>query len=101
MAALDVAVTPALRLTLRRVLADRSVVLVTHDALDALLLADTVVVLDEGRIVEQGPAAEVLARPRSPFAARVAGLNMLVGTWQHKGVTTPTGVEVQDRKSVV
>jgi len=94
MAALDVAVTPALRQTLRRVLADRSVVLVTHDALDALLLADTVVVLDQGRVVERGPAAEVLARPRSPFAARIAGLNLLVGTWRHGGVTTSSGIEV-------
>jgi molybdate transport system ATP-binding protein len=64
MAALDVAVTPALRQTLRTVLADRSVVLVTHDALDALLLADTVAVIEGGRIVEQGPVADVLARPR-------------------------------------
>ena len=95
MAALDVAVTPALRQTLRRVLADRTVLLVTHDALDALMLADTVVVVDGGRIVEQGPAAEVLARPRSPFAARIAGLNMLAGRWHGDGVRTPDGTEIQ------
>jgi molybdate transport system ATP-binding protein len=94
MAALDVAVTPALRHTLRRVLADRTVVLVTHDALDALLLADTVVVLDSGRIVEQGPAAEILARPRSAFAARIAGLNMLTGTWHQDGVHTVGGTVI-------
>jgi molybdate transport system ATP-binding protein len=94
MAALDVAVTPALRQTLRRVLADRSVVLVTHDALDALLLADRVVVLEGGSIVEQGPTAEVLARPRSGFAARIAGLNMLVGTWQDGCVRTDRGIDV-------
>ena len=45
LAALDVAVLPALRQTLRRVLSDRTVVVVTHDPLDALLLADRVVVL--------------------------------------------------------
>jgi molybdate transport system ATP-binding protein len=94
MAALDVAVTPALRQTLRRVLADRSVLLVTHDALDALLLADTVVVVDRGRVVERGPAAEVLARPRSAFAARIAGLNMLTGTWQRDGVHLGSGLDV-------
>lgn len=94
MAALDVAVTPALRQTLRRVLADRSVVLVTHDALDALLLADTVVVLDGGRVVERGPAAEVLARPRSAFAARIAGLNMLRGAWSHGSVRVREGLDV-------
>ncbi|HLR96834.1 MAG TPA: ABC transporter ATP-binding protein [Jiangellaceae bacterium] len=94
MAALDVAVTPALRQTLRQVLTDRSVVLVTHNALDALLLADTVVVLDSGRIVEQGPAAEVLTRPRSHFAARIAGLNMLAGTWHYDAVCTTAGMTV-------
>jgi molybdate transport system ATP-binding protein len=94
MAALDVAVTPALRQTLRRILADRSVVLVTHDALDALLLADTVVILERGRVVEQGPAAQVLARPRSAFAARIAGLNMVTGTWQQRSVHTLAGIDV-------
>lgn len=94
MAALDVAVTPALRQMLRRVLADRSVLLVTHDPLDALLLADTVVVLEGGRVVERGPAADVLARPRSAFAARVAGLNMLRGTWRRDRVLTDAGTEV-------
>jgi molybdate transport system ATP-binding protein len=93
MAALDVAVAPALRQTLRRVLADRSVVVVTHDALDALLLADRVVVLEEGRVAEEGPAGEVLARPRSAFAARIAGLDMLRGTWAG-GVRTPDGAVV-------
>jgi molybdate transport system ATP-binding protein len=95
MAALDVAVTPALRQTLRRVLADQTVVLVTHDALDALLLADRVVVVEGGRVIEAGPSAEVLARPRSPFAARIAGLNMVVGTWEDGAVHGDAGIQVQ------
>ncbi len=86
MAALDVDVAPQLRQTLRRVLGDRTVLLVTHDVLDALLLADRVVVLEDGAVVEQGPCAEVLSRPRSAFAARVAGLNMLRGTWRDGAV---------------
>ena len=49
MAALDVDVAPAMRQTLRRVLAGRTAVVVTHDVLDALLLADRVVVLEAGR----------------------------------------------------
>ncbi|MFI8526928.1 sulfate/molybdate ABC transporter ATP-binding protein [Promicromonospora sukumoe] len=81
MAALDVDVTPALRHLLREVLAERTVVIATHDVLDALLLADRVVVLDGGRVVEQGPTREVLSRPRSAFAARIAGLNIASGTW--------------------
>ncbi|MBC9734936.1 sulfate/molybdate ABC transporter ATP-binding protein [Nocardioides marmotae] len=94
MAALDVAVTPALRQTLKRVLEGRTTVVVTHDVLDALLLADRVVVLDRGRVVEQGPTAEVLARPRSAFAARVAGLNMVAGRWSDGVVRDPGGRSV-------
>lgn len=91
MAALDVDVAPAMRQTLRTVLADRTVVLVTHDVLDALLLADRVVVLEGGRVVEEGPASEVLSRPRSAFAARLAGLNLVSGTWTGTEVRTGTG----------
>jgi molybdate transport system ATP-binding protein len=94
MAALDVAVLPALRQTLRRVLAGRSVVLVTHDPLDALLLADRVVVLTDGRVVEQGSTGTVLSRPRSPFAARLAGLNLVSGVWRQGGVETADGLRV-------
>ncbi len=94
MAALDVEVTPALRQMLREVLRERSAVIATHDVLDALLLADRVVVLDQGRVVEQGPSHEVLSRPRSAFAARIAGLNMVAGTWDG-GVAGPVRVEGQ------
>lgn len=95
MAALDVAVRPALRQTLRRVLADRTVVLVTHDLLDVLLLADRVVVLDGGRVAEAGRTADVLTRPRSAFAARIAGLNTIRGTWHDDVVRGPDAVEVR------
>jgi molybdate transport system ATP-binding protein len=94
MAALDVAVLPALRQTLRRVLTGRSAVLVTHDPLDALLLADRVVVLSQGRVVEQGVTTEVLSRPRSPFAARLAGLNLVAGVWRDGCVESPDGLRV-------
>jgi molybdopterin-binding protein len=88
MAALDVDVTPALRQLLRTVLAERTAVVVTHDALDALLLADRVVVVEGGRIVEEGPTADVLRRPRSAFAARIAGLNLVGGRWDGESVTS-------------
>ncbi|MBZ5741318.1 sulfate/molybdate ABC transporter ATP-binding protein [Nocardioides mangrovi] len=94
MAALDVAVRPALRQVLRRVLAGRSVVLVTHDVLDALLLADRVVVVEGGRVVEEGPTDAVLTRPQSAFAARVAGLNMVTGTWRDGAVVAADGTTV-------
>ncbi|WP_418275385.1 sulfate/molybdate ABC transporter ATP-binding protein [Isoptericola jiangsuensis] len=91
MAALDVDVAPALRQTLRHVLAEQTAVITTHDVLDALLLADRVAVVDAGRVVEQGPTAQVLARPRSAFAASLAGLNLLTGVWTGDGVRTDAG----------
>jgi len=95
MAALDVAVAPALRQLLRRVLPGRPVVVVTHDVLDALLLADRVVVVEDGRVVEQGPTASLLARPRSDFAARIAGLNLVRGTYDGSGVQATTGLRLE------
>ncbi|MGH4026177.1 MAG: sulfate/molybdate ABC transporter ATP-binding protein [Pseudonocardiaceae bacterium] len=94
LSAVDVDIAPALRSLLRSVLADRLTVVVTHQVIDALVLADRVVVLDGGRVVEQGPTPEVLTRPRSAFAARLAGLNMISGTATTNGLRTADGAEV-------
>lgn len=80
MAALDVHAAPLLRRLLSRVLVDRSALIVTHDVLDALTLADRVLVMQDGRIVEEGPPSQVLRRPRSRFTASLAGLNLVAGT---------------------
>ncbi|MFD8496547.1 sulfate/molybdate ABC transporter ATP-binding protein [Amycolatopsis sp. NPDC059657] len=91
-AALDVDAAPAIRGLLRRVLRDGpTTVLVTHDPLDALALADHVAVLDGGRIVERGVTREVLAAPRTGFTARIAGLNLVSGTATTDGLRTPSG----------
>ena len=95
MAALDVGAAPLLRRVLRRVLADRAAIVVTHDVLDALLLASRVLVLDQGRIVESGPTAEVIDDPRTPFTARIAGLNLVRGTATGSGVRDPDGLLVE------
>jgi molybdate transport system ATP-binding protein len=94
MSALDVAVAPALRQMLKRVLVGQSALVVTHDVLDALLLADRVYVLDGGRVVEEGPSRHVLAQPRSAFAARVAGLNLVAGHWRDRSVLSASGLRV-------
>ena len=97
MAALDVETTPALRQTLRRVLAEQTCVIATHDVLDAALLADRIAVVEAGRIVEQGPTAEILGRPRSAFGARIAGLNLLRGTWTGDELLAVDGEGVHGR----
>lgn len=88
LAALDVDAAPAMRGLLHQVLRRQPgpTVLVTHDVLDAVVLADRLVVLLDGRVVEQGPTREVLSRPKEPFTARVAGLNLVPGVALDHGV---------------
>ena len=82
LAGLDVATATAMRKLLRSTLNrdGRSAVLITHDLLDVLTLADRVLVLESGRMAETGSAAAVLAAPRSHFGARFAGVNLVSGT---------------------
>ena len=54
-------------------------ILVTHDPVEAAALAGDVLVLEAGRVTQRGTFAEVTARPRSEWVARVAGLNLLRG----------------------
>ena len=97
MAALDVAVAPALRQLLRTVLRKtrRTAILVTHDLIDALSLADRVVVMEAGRIVEDGQARTVLSQPRSAFAARIAGIDLVAGIAEEHGLVAPGGARIQ------
>ena len=97
MASLDVNSAPFLRSLLKRVLAGRRAIIVTHDVLDALMLADRVVVIEGGRIVESGPAAAVLAHPRSAFAASLAGLNVIPGALSGSTLHMSDGVHVAGR----
>lgn len=78
-AGLDVGVAAALRIELGRHLAayDGVALLVTHDAIDALTLADRVVVLDGGEVAQVGRPQEVAARPLTDHVARLVGLNVI------------------------
>ncbi|MDN5853708.1 MAG: ATP-binding cassette domain-containing protein, partial [Actinomycetia bacterium] len=79
--ALDSAITIELRHFLRDHLRgyDGVTVLVTHDALDALVLADQVVVLQDGAVSQSGTPADVARMPRSEHVASLMGLNLLRG----------------------
>jgi molybdate transport system ATP-binding protein len=82
MAALDVETREAVRIELDEQLSTFAgcVVLVTHDPLDAMLLADRVIVLEGGRIVQDGPPAELARRPATTYTAALMGVTLLRGT---------------------
>ncbi|GGH96817.1 sulfate/molybdate ABC transporter ATP-binding protein [Arthrobacter liuii] len=94
LAALDIHSAPLLRRLFKRVLAGRQAIIVTHDVLDALMLADRVVILENGRIAEEGPTRAVLERPKSSFAAGLAGLNFIPGSLDGAGVLTSQGLRI-------
>lgn len=94
LSALDIGAAPALRRLLTRVLADRTALLVTHDPLDALVLADRVLVIESGRLVDDGPTREVFAHPRTAFVAGLAGLNLVTGVRSAGGIEAAAGWEV-------
>jgi molybdate transport system ATP-binding protein len=54
--------------------------LVTHDPLDAMVLADRIVIVEQGRVVQEGPPAEVARRPRTDYVAHLVGLNLYRGS---------------------
>jgi molybdate transport system ATP-binding protein len=81
LAALDAATRSELRRELRRHLAsfDGTRLLVTHDPLEAMTLADRLVVLEHGRITQTGTPAQVSAQPRSRYVAELVGVNLFRG----------------------
>jgi iron(III) transport system ATP-binding protein len=67
-------------------------VLVTHDQEEALSLADSVAVLRDGEIVQQGPPAELYERPADERLARFLGaVNVLEASFSGAGAETPLG----------
>ena len=81
LAALDAQTREGVRVELERTLHafDGCVLLVTHDPLDALLLADRVLVLEQGRIVQDGTPLDLARRPASDYVASLMGVNLLRG----------------------
>ncbi len=93
LAALDVGIRTELRRELRALLSSFSGarILVTHELLDAVALADRIVVLERGRVAQEGPIDEVAARPRSRYVADLVGINLLRGRADGHDVTLDAG----------
>jgi molybdate transport system ATP-binding protein len=64
-------------------------VLVTHDPLDAMMLADRLVIVEDGRVVQTGDAATITSRPQTDYVARLVGLNLYRGRSAGPTVTLP------------
>lgn len=93
LSALDARTRLTVRAELRRHLAEFAgcTVLVSHDPVDAMALADRVVVVEDGRVVQEGAPAEVARAPRTDYVARLVGLSLLPGTGRGRSVELDGG----------
>lgn len=81
MAALDASSRP----TVRRQLADHLArfmgprLLITHDPTEAYLLADRILVIEEGRLTQEGSPDDIRLQPKTKYVADLAGFNLIAG----------------------
>ncbi|MFF7331607.1 ATP-binding cassette domain-containing protein [Streptomyces sp. NPDC008150] len=96
LAALDARTRLDVRAQLRRHLAEFEAVavLVTHDPLDAMVLADRLVVIEHGQVVQEGTPSEIARRPRTDYIARLVGLNLYRGAADGHTVALDAGPSV-------
>jgi molybdate transport system ATP-binding protein len=96
LSALDARTRLSVRAELRRHLAGfrGSTVLVTHDPVDAMALADRVLVVEDGAVVQAGTPADVARHPRTDYVARLVGLSLLPGTGEGRTVRLDGGGRV-------
>jgi molybdate transport system ATP-binding protein len=102
MAALDGPTRGSVRHQLRRHLGEfeGSCVLVTHDPLDAAAIADRLVIVEAGRLVQQGTLEAVTTRPRTNYVAQLMGLNLLRGRAEGTSLALADGTTLELAKSV-
>lgn len=81
LAALDIQTRRQIRQELRRLLSDigTTTLMVTHNYLEALLFGHSILVLDQGRLIQQGEQRDLLAYPRSSYVAELIGVNFFRG----------------------
>ncbi len=91
---LDAALRVATRIEIAKLkekMADTTMIYVTHDQVEAMTLADRIVVLSAGKIEQVGPPLELYERPANLFVARFIGspaMNILPVTVNEPGATT-------------
>lgn len=96
LAALDATSRVEVRRELRDSLADFDGVrvLVTHDPVEALALADRIVVVEDGQVVQEGTPDDIRTRPRTRYVADLVGLNLLRGRGAGDRVVLDAGGEL-------
>jgi molybdate transport system ATP-binding protein len=102
LAALDAKTHLLVRAEVRRHLADFSgaTLLVTHDPIDASVLANRLIVIEDGRVVQQGTPLQVARQPRTDYVARLVGLNLLAGSGRGHRLLLPSGGAVELAEAV-
>lgn len=77
LSALDVTTRAKVRRELKKTLSSLKIpaIIVTHDYEDAISLGDRILVMDKGKVLQQGTAAELIAKPKSSFVADFSGTN--------------------------
>jgi len=96
LAAMDAGARADLRRELNRHLGefDGTCLLVTHDPIEAMTLADQLVVLEEGRVVQAGTPEDVSSQPRSRYVADLVGLNLFRGRGHGNVIELPSGERI-------
>ena len=97
LSALDRSLRVEMEIELRRIQRDIGIttIFVTHDQEEALTMSDHIGILNEGRLIQQGPPLEVYERPNSVFSARFLGeSNLLAGDAVAGGVMLDAGARI-------
>ncbi|MEK6225825.1 MAG: ABC transporter ATP-binding protein [Chloroflexota bacterium] len=102
LAALDASARGEVRRDLKRHLASFAGIriVITHDPLEAIALADRLVIMERGRVVQTGSPADVTQRPRSRYVADLVGVNLLRGTATVGQVAVSGGATLQSADGV-
>jgi iron(III) transport system ATP-binding protein len=95
---LDLKLRERMRVELRAMLkeAGATAVYVTHDQADAMVLADRLIVMNAGRVLEAGDPRSIYERPKTEFAARFLGSANIVAFARLTGENGRTYGELED-----